>query len=148
MFQLTRSHLELGPGSFEEPNWLPRSGYFLSMLHWLGTDTGEQHLKIYQIQWNNGQPTLRQALAIRDPGFHYTWGPNGEWLIMTDFVNSDADTPWDAALDLFLLSVRLSIPHTLNPNPALQGSPQVSAQDSQEWLTNNTFYDDSPDWSP
>jgi Tol biopolymer transport system component len=141
--------IESGFGSFDEPKWLPRQGYFLSMLHGLPRDTGERHLKVYQLQWDNDQPALHQVLLIRDPGFRYTWGPNGEWLVMTYIGNSDPDLPWDAPYDLFLLSIRLPEPESqLTLNPATQHSPQLSAWDNQEWITDNTFYDDSPDWSP
>jgi Tol biopolymer transport system component len=147
-FRLTPSTQESGQGEFEDPTWLPRDGHFLSMTQAPG-DLSSVGIKVFELEWENGQPALYRVFSIADAYGRYAWGPNGEWLISIDSNDQFYGTvPNEALNDLVLLPVDFSTQvRATTADPAARTSYNYSLNDG-ELITNDTFYDDYPDWTP
>jgi len=148
-FRLTPSARESGQGEFEDPKWLPRDdGYFLSMTQVPG-DISSVGIKVFELEWEDGQPALYRVFTIADANGQYTWGPNGEWLVSIFSNDLYYGTVSAAALnDLILLPVDFSTQRRATiADLAAKSSYNYSLNDG-ELITNDTFYDDYPDWAP
>ena len=147
-FNLTPSTRELDQVRFEEPQWLPRDGYFLSMTQVPG-DISSTGIKVFELEWEDGQPALYRVFTIAGAYGPYVWGPNGEWLISIDSNDQYFGTVPNMALnDLVLLPVDFSTQvRATIAAPAGRSSYNYSLNDG-EFITNDTFYDDYPDWAP
>lgn len=148
IFKLTSPAKESNSGGFVRLQWLPRDGYFLSMIQVPG-DLSSVGIKVFELQWENGHPALYRVFAIADAYGRYTWGPNGEWLISIDSNDLHYGTvSGDALNDLIVLPVDFSTQER-SPiaDPAAESSFYYSLNEG-ELVTNNTFYDDYPDWTP
>lgn len=148
-FRLTPSARESGQGEFEYPKWLPRDdGYFLSVTQVPG-DISSLGIKVFELEWEDGQPALYRVFTIADANGQQTWGPNGEWLVSV-FSNDLYYREVSAAglNDLILLPVDFSTQsRATTTDPAVRSSFNYSLNDG-ELITNDTYYDDHPDWSP
>jgi len=132
--------LELGRHRVDEPRWLPRDGSFISIVHTPG-EFASTSISIYEVKWENDQPHLTQIHSIDDGVGPYVWGPEGRWLIMP-FSNKPQDSTREAFLtssDLIWLSVNYRESWTESPY-SLYGKSVL--------ITDNTFYDYYPDWTP
>jgi hypothetical protein len=122
VFKLTPNEPNIG--IYYDPNWLPRNDYFLSMRQGPGDITSPDNIEIFELKWDDDQPTLNRVSGITGAET-YVWGPNGEWLVAVvhnyDFVFSP--------VDLFT-----------------QG--WVSIWERGEFISNDAFYVDFPDWEP
>lgn len=147
-FRLTSSTRESGQGEFENPKWLPRDGFFLSMTQVPG-DLSSVGIKVFELEWEDGQPVLYRVFAIAGAYGPYVWGQNGEWLISIDSNDQYFGTvPNEALNDLVLLPVDFSTQvRATTADPAARSSYNYSLNDG-EFITNDTFYDDYPDWAP
>jgi Tol biopolymer transport system component len=122
VFKLTPT--EYIDGTYYDPNWLPRNDYFLSMRQGPGDVTSPDNVEIFELKWDDGQPTLSRVSGITGTDT-YVWGLNGDWLIAVvynyDFVFS--------SVNLFT-----------------QGWASIWEQG--ELISNDNFYVDFPDWAP
>jgi hypothetical protein len=148
IFQLTPSERESGRGEFDNPLWLPRDGYYLSMIQLPG-DLSSVGIKVFELQWEDGQPALYRVFAINDAYGWYVWGPNGEWLISIISNGLYYGTVSAEALnDLVVLPVDFSTQRrALTADPTAKSSYSYSLYEG-ELITNDTFYDNFPDWAP
>lgn len=121
-FKLTTN--ESNNGIYYDPNWLPRNDYFLSMRQGPGDATSPDNIEIFELKWDDGQPTLSHVSGITGTDT-YVWGPNADWLVAVahnyDFVFSP--------VDFFI-----------------QGWASIWEQG--EFITDDPFYNDFPDWAP
>lgn len=148
VFKLTPSAKESGRGGFGYPQWLPRDGYYLSMIQSPG-DVGSVDIKVFELLWEDDQPALYLVFGIAEADRH-VWGPNGEWLIavISHGWTPDTSLPNEAFYDFILRPVDFSTHRrALTPNPATKSS-YGDIWDGGELIINNTFYDNYPDWSP
>jgi hypothetical protein len=148
LFKLTLHARESGRSTFDYPQWLPRDGHFLSMVHVPG-DEGSVDIKVFELLWEDGQPALYRVFAIASAYGAAVWGPNGEWLISIDSNDQYFGTvPNEALNDLILLPVDFSTQHRAIAAGPTAGSSYNYSLDEGELITNDTYYDDYPDWSP
>lgn len=131
-FQLTPSAKESGRGRFDDPQWLPRDGYFLSMIQVPG-DVSSIGIKVFELLWEDGQPNLYRVFSIADAYGPHVWGPNGEWLIS---IVSNAlyygTVPNEALNDLNLLPVDFSTQRrALTAEPAAKSSHGYSLNEGE-----------------
>jgi Tol biopolymer transport system component len=147
-FQLTPFARESKRGEFENPKWLPRDSYFLSMTQVPG-DISSVGIKVFELEWVDGQPALYRVFTIAYASGRYVWGPNGEWLISIDSNDQYyGEVPTAALNDLILLPVDFSTQvRARTADPAARSSYNYSLNDGEP-ITNDTFYDDYPDWMP
>lgn len=147
-FNLTLSNQESGQIRFDDAHWLPRDGYFLSMIQTPG-DLSSADIKVFELEWENGQPALYRIFAIADAYGPYAWGPNGEWLISIFSNSQHVGTVSDEAVnDLVLLPVDFSTQRrALTANITSRSSINYSLIDG-ELITNDAFFDNYPDWTP
>jgi Tol biopolymer transport system component len=122
VFKLTPN--ELNNGIYYDPNWLPRNDYFLSMRQGPGDGTSPDNIEIFELKWDDGQPTLNRVSGISGAET-YVWGPNGEWLVAVVYNYDFVFSP----VDLFT-----------------QG--WASIWERGEFISHDTFYVDFPDWTP
>lgn len=147
-FRITTSTFESDKGQFHRPKWLPRRGWYLSMIQVPG-DLNPSGLKVFELTWTGDKPILRQVLEFDEGPGGYTWGNNGEWLISAN--NRTILTEEGKATmttDLSVLPITIPQPQTqLELEPARQISEHI-LQGEGDWLTNDVFYKGSLDWSP
>lgn len=125
------------PVVFQLPRWLPRAGDYLSLIRAGFEEGAPLPIVVFQIQEHAGQVTLRQAPAVIETNFiHYTWGPNGEWLI------APVKSPSGEFKGRALLRVRVGL---AGASRACSGCTGVL---DAQFLTAGDFYDDYPDWAP
>jgi Tol biopolymer transport system component len=111
-------------GIYYDPKWLPRNDYFLSMRQGPGDVTSPDNIEIFELKWDDGQPTLSRLSGVSGAET-YVWGPNGEWLVAVVYSYDFVFSP----VDLFT-----------------QG--WTSIWERGEFVSNDTFYVDFPDWAP
>lgn len=132
--------LGLQGARFSSPVWLPRDGSLISVVQIPG-EFSSTSLNVYEVIWEEGGPSLSQILTIYDGAEPYIWGPNRQWLIML-FENNPQDSTAEALLksfDLILLPVDFQKSWIESPY-SLYGEGIL--------LTENSFYDNYPDWTP
>jgi len=123
--------------SFHAPSWLPRTGSFLSLIRFEIEGVIPAEIVVFQVQEEGGRVLLHQLPVAIDTNFiHYTWGPNGEWLI------APVESPTGQFKGRALLRVRVSL--TGASVACWECTGLVDAQ----FLTEGNFYDDFPDWAP
>lgn len=147
-FNLTPSNQESGQIRFEEPQWLPRDGYFLSLTQIPG-DLSSSGIKVFELEWEDGQPALYRVFAIADAYGPYVWGQNGEWLISVVSNGHYYGIVSNEALnDLILLPVDFSTQRrAITADLTARNSSNYSLNDG-ELITNDTYFDSYPDWMP
>lgn len=134
--KLTSLEEESSAINFGYPRWIPRTGYFLAIIRSeIQADELWFQLMVFEVQERDEGIILYQTPAEIEwmGGYHYTWGPNGEWIIAS--VQANRRVSYD------LLRVRIR----------LRGKSAVCwCTDAVEkkFLTENDFYDDFPDWAP
>lgn len=141
LFKLERESImdRMGNG-VADPQWLPREGYFLSIVQVPGMLMGVD-LKVFELQWTNDEPLLHWVFRIGLPDM-YTWGPNGEWFITSgDNPHPTVGTTRLERVELMLLPVSFAVPRP-------EAAPYSYFSYEGELITDNAFYDDYPDWAP
>jgi hypothetical protein len=112
-------------------------------------DTPSLTIKVFELEWEVGQPALYRVFAIADAAGRHVWGSNGEWLI--SIISNDlhfGTVQGEALNDLIVLPVDFSTQERAEtPDLAVRTSFNYSLYDG-ELITNDTFYDSYPDWTP
>lgn len=131
--------------SIEYPKWLPREGYFLSVIQDLqpSSDVPEKGISIFQLEWVEGGLMTKQTFRIADAGGPHTWGPGGQWLISV--VINSSRYPDVNGIDLFDLAV-LPVDYTTQEPP--YDTYLYSLSLDGKLITDNSYYDNYPDWTP
>lgn len=132
--------LGLQGARFSTPVWLPRDGSLISVVQTPG-EFSSASLNVYEVIWEEGRPRLSEILTIYDGAEPYIWGPNRQWLIMP-FSNNQQDSTAEALLksfDLIVLPIDFRKPWIESPY-SLYGEGIL--------LTENSFYDNYPNWTP
>ncbi|MBK8990065.1 MAG: PD40 domain-containing protein [Chloroflexi bacterium] len=146
--RITSSAFESDRGQFQKAKWLPREGWYLSMLQVPG-DMNPVGLKVFELTWDDEAPLLQQVLEFDEGSGNYTWGPNGECLISADYrtlINEEGEAIMTT--DLFTIPITIPEPQTqLQVDPAMQRSEHV-LQGEGTWLTNDPYYEGNLDWAP
>lgn len=147
-FNLTASNREPSQIRFTEPQWLPKNDYFLSLTQIPG-DLSSAGIKVFELEWIDGQPTLYRVFAIADAYGPYVWGPNGEWLISIGSNDQYYGTVSNESLnDLILLPVDFSTQRrATTADLTARSSFNYSLVDGEP-ITNDTYFDNYPDWAP
>lgn len=146
--RITSPGFESNKGEFERPKWLPRQGWYLSMVQIPG-DLNPSGMKVFELSWDKETLLLHQVLEFDEAGGIYTWGPNGEWLISRDsrtvFIE---DGEAILVTDLAVVPIVVPTPRTqLALDPAIQSSEHL-LPDERSWLTYDSFYEGYLDWAP
>jgi len=106
-------------------------------------DILESNIFVFEIQECDGKLAPHQTLTDIETNFvHYTWGPNGEWLIAPVQTNQQAKQVKTLMEAYELLRVRVSL-----TVPSIAFWESVGLVD-QQFLTDNIFYENLPDWAP
>lgn len=147
-FRITSSIFESGKGQFQNPKWLPREGWYLSMIQVPG-DMNPGGMKVFELTWNEEVPLLQQVLEFDEGPGNYTWGPNGEWLISANYrrIFTEAGEAVETT-DLSVVQITVPRPQTQwQLDPAMQRSDRILPGEGN-WLTNDIFYEGNLDWVP
>jgi hypothetical protein len=112
-------------------------------------DQSSAGIKVFELEWEEGHPVLHRIYAVNDVYGRYIWGPNGEWIISINSNDKYYGTISDEALnDLVLLPIDFSTQRpALTTNLTEKSRYGYSLYDG-ELITDDTFYDDYPDWAP
>lgn len=146
-YKLTPNAVESGRGAFDTPKWLPRDGYYLSLLQAPG-DNASVDMKVFELIWENDQPALSRVFGVADAGDFYTWGANGEWLIMAVFNGFSQSQSADLLYDFVFLPVDFSTQRrALVADPTVIGGYGFQYE-NMEFIFENDFFDNYPDWAP
>ncbi len=131
---------------FSNPQWLPRMGYFLSLEQVPG-DFSSSSIKIFEIAWENDQPTAQQVFVLEDAYGAYTWGSNGERLITVTVSDHrySSETSERQLHDLTLVSVDFSS-QDYSSSAVTSTTYYYSIRTEGKLITDNNYYDDHPDW--
>lgn len=127
------------------PRWLPRDGYFLSVIQAPG-EASSLEIKVFEIQWAENQPKLSSVFVLADASGSHVWGPNGEWLISV--ISNDRFYPNVVApesYDLVYVPVDFSAQSKPLRPPRFY---DYSIREKGGLITDNAFYDGRPDWIP
>jgi Tol biopolymer transport system component len=141
-------HRLTSPGvQVSSPKWLPRNGYFLSILQSPGVFSSGS-INVFELQQNAERFLLRQVFIIEDVFYNYVWGTNGEWFIsMANNNLQDATVEAEFnSLDLAVAPVDFATQQY--SGTSLGGSYNYSFIEASRLLSDNTFYDGFPDWTP
>ncbi len=131
----------------DEPNWLPRDGYFLSFLQSPGLFSSLS-ANVFELQQNGERFLLRQVFVMEEVTGQYVWGSNGEW-----FISVIENNPQETSVEGFFSSLDLAVapvdfasqPHPPSPPGS---SYTYSFVEESRLITDNEFYDDHPNWAP
>ena len=132
---------------FDNPRWLPRQDYFLSLNRKPG-QFSSQSVEVFQLIIEEGMVKLNLVFVLEGATEWYTWGSNGEWLfsvISNDKYYQQVED--DRMLyDLVVVPVDFSTQsHSLSQD---EQAYNYSIKENGLFITDNTYFDSLPDWSP
>ena len=141
-------HRLTSPGlRFDQPKWLPREGYFLSFLQSPGV-VSSLSANIFELQQEGERYDLRPIFVVEDVLGTYEWGSNGEWFISVMENNRQDASVEDYFQSLDLAVVQIDLSSQEFPTSPPNSNYMFSFLENNKLITDNTFYDDYPDWSP
>jgi hypothetical protein len=80
----------------QNPQWLPTQEYRISFsIQKRLSDVPTHQVKVYDLEWENDLPVLREMLTLNSAPEPYTWGPNGEWYVALTYNGFEGADRYD-----------------------------------------------------